>query len=474
MRSMRPTILLACVVVSCLACSPSPDPAATEPWPVFTEAPGVLGYAALPAAPADIAAACVQAIEWTPRGLGDHEPVTVLLLDEAVFGSPLALSLPVADDAAFRASMEDGRAILAPSFEAGLAARRVLDGLPGLRLAQGPMVASFDFGRFHLVYQDEIQTIVSQLRGLLLGAQVAGTMAMLQQMRNEARGAGSFELPIPGPAIWALLEMLSTEDIDGVQLTLDGADAGALIRQLSAGLDTDADPEEQEQPGADLFLSVRMVWVEDSPPTRVLAGLRPVEEVPDATALGFDPNVFPQAVAEWMRPLVELTMGEGAPAERLIASIAALIAPCQGTLLAGLEEGGRVLVLPLRPGQELDLDGVDEVLGLFARTLDLDADVGLGNLEMWDGETSPDDVIPAGQYWESDGVFFLTLGECALHVVDRLALQAEEAAARPRSSAGGPFLALTLGDVFFRMRAKGSEVLVELPLGGDPADTPDR
>jgi hypothetical protein len=444
-------------------------------------------------------------------------------LDEVVFGGPLVVALPVDDEAAFRASLErspvirlehgdtwvisfaadypalkalrvlrgmtssnspaemfaaargeqsvewtvqlivaDGRAVLAPSFEAGIVAQRVFDEVPGFSIADGPVVLCFDAQRFHLAYQEELRGAVNTVRGLLLGVQMAGIASMFSGMMSASDEAEAQRLPIPGPAIWALLEMLSMKEIDGVQLTLHGMDGGELLRALPRALEGAEEAGGSTFDGTSTSLDVRMVWAEGSPPERMLAGFRPVTEIPGAAVLGFDPGLFPAALAEWARPLVEYSMGEGQPAERLMSHIAALLAPCDGTLIAGLEPGTRALALSVRPGAELDVEGMGEVLELFAHTLDLEPD-GEG-LTPWDGVTSPEGMVPAGRYWQSEDTFFMTGGPCTELALDQLAVFSEEAAGGTRGSAGAPFLALSTGELAVRMYAEQGELLLELPL----------
>jgi len=523
MRTMRAAILLACACAASVTCGPRSDAPADGPWPISTGSPGVLGYIALPAEPDDIAEACRQALTWSPGGLSDHAPASLLLLDRVVFGGPLALALPIDDEAAFRSSLEqcplirhvrgdawvialsgdhpvltflrfaegysasqsmvgrlasvsprrgvewavelvieDGWAIMGPSIEAGLATQRVLDKIPGFGVRDGPIVASLDAQRFHLAYQTEIEAVVNTARGMLSGMQMAGLAGMLAQMKGGSHGGAVPGLPLGGPTIWALLEMLSIDEIEGAQIVVHGGDVGALVAELSRTLGTSREDGSGPTEGHDASIDLRLVWAAGSRPAQLLAAQRPVAEMPGGVAVGFDPDLFPEALAQWARPLVELTMGEGQPAERLMARIAELLAPCGGTAMAGLADGGQALALLLRPGQELDVDGMIEIFELFAHALDLD--VGLDDVLPLSELTSSSGLIPAGIYWHADGVFYLTLGDCAPEALDQLAMHTEQAAAVPRSVGFSPFLVLHAGEARMKMYAERDELLIELPL----------
>ncbi len=499
---MRAAILLAGLVLALPACGPGDDGGPAEDWPLRVDAPGVLGYVSMPVGPDDLAASLDRVLAWRPDGLSGDGSFALVLLDEYVHGSPFAVAVPVDDEDAFRASLlaspnvtagardawiftlprgnalaqaiqvarsmaganspqdilaalgeeptiawsmqlahHDGRAVLAPSYEAGLTVARVLDEVGGLRAADGPLVLSFDAKRMHLAYKQEIDGLVQQVRGMLLNVQMAGLGGMLAAGMRGAE-VPELDLPVPGPALWALLEMVGPDEVEGLQVELHGLDVGAWVDQFARSVSDGPDVMRDEVSAAlDPVLHVRLrtTWIEGSPRAALLAGVRPAPELPDAVSFAFEPVSFPAALAEWARPLVELTMGEGAPAERLIAEMTELLAPCEGTVLVGKEEGARALVLALQPGRELDVDGFAEVLGLFAHTLDLD-DEGLGGPRPWDGAVPPEGAVPAGRYWTHDGAFVLTLDDCGAAGLDGLLGELRDVLGG--GAARGPFLSV--------------------------------
>lgn len=525
MRSMRAAILFACLAVICMACGPPEDEPVSGPWPLSAAVPGVVGYLALPMTSDEIAEASRQLFGWLPEGLSDHAPLAVFLLDQVAFGGPLAVAIPLDDETAFRSSLtqcpgirhgpgddwvfplsfdhpalrllglalgsssqhllggrfsalapqvnvewvvkvsfDGGRAWFAPSLEAALATQRALKQVPGLEVARGPLVMSFDAERFQLAYQPETQAAVKGLRELLLEGRMPGLAGLWLPMRGQNSFDALSELPMNGPTMWALLEMISVEDMKGVQVTTSENDVGALVpgwpeaaefaRQGSSGFTV------HEEASAD----VRLAWAGEGRVPQLLASLRPVAEMPGGISLGFDPDHFPEAFARWARPLIELAMGQGRPADLLTDQIVELLRPCAGMLFARGEQGARALALTLRPGQTLDMDGVSEILDLFAHVLDLD--IGFDSLLPLEELMLSSGPFPAGVHWDADGVFYVTLGECSLVVLDQLAMHAEQAAARPRPGGMSPWLVMKTGETRMTMYAEKNELLLELPLTG--------
>ncbi len=529
MRCMRTLILLTGLFASCFACGSSEPEATGESWPLHVKAPGVLAYLAVSAPAESVAQAFESTVSWRPAGLSEEASLTILILDKLVFGHEFTLLLPLVDEQAFRDSLtnsaavrevgedrwgfslpsshpflqvlniarrgisgppsvgemlaaasepvpaewetglviDQGYAILAPSYEAGVVAKQVLGEVPGLGQDKAPMVLSVHASRIQLAYKEEIEGAVNQARSMLLGVQMAGMGAMLAAMANDGDSGQVGGLPIPGPAIWSLLEMLSLKDVEGFQLMLDIPQGG---ERLMSALSAVGDGESAAGPGFDdegwadaSNMELRTAWADGSALSRVLTATRPARARREATVFAFDPQLFPSAVSEWARPLVELTMGEGEPAERLMARIAELFTPCEGTVVVGLEEGAGALAFAVQPDRELDIDGAAEVLQLFARTLKLDS---LDSApELWDVEAHDSGLVPSGRYWQADDTFFLTLGECTDAGLAQLADQVADAviAGAPE---GGPFFSVQYNEASMNLFQQYGELILELPLGG--------
>lgn len=526
MRSMRAAILFPCLVVTCMACGPEEDDPASGPWPLSASVPGVVGYFALPMTLDEIAEGCHQALGWSPDGLSDRTPPAVFLLDQVAFGGPLAVALPLEDEAAFRLSLTQspgvrhnsgdewvfslsldhpalrafglarrlssqqsllaqftaltpqahvewvvkvlcsgGRAWLVPSLEAGLATQRALKEVPGLELDRGPMVMSLDAERFHLAYVPEIQAVEKGLRELLLDNRMPGLGGLSIPLRRGSQGGVLSELSLNGQAMWALLEMISIEDMKGGQVITSGDELGELLFGRLEPTEFAQQSNTESTAHENVSVDVRLAWEEGGRVPQLLTSLRPVEDMLDGVSIGFDSDNFPEAFARWSRPLIELVMGQGRPADLLADQIVELLRPCAGKFFARWEEGGRALALTLRPGQSIDMDSASEIFDLFAHALDLD--IGFDSLLPLDELMLSSGPFPPGIYWNADDVFYVTFGNCSLVALDRLAIHAEQAAACSPLTGLSPWLVMKIGETRLEMSADKNELLLALPLVGD-------
>jgi hypothetical protein len=534
METMRGRILafIALLLSVLPACGERQATSPSEPWPVRVEASGILGYVAVQAEPEDVADACDAILGWTPRGLAPGVPVAVLFLDERVYGGEYGLLLPVDDEAALRASLAtcstlssreddhlvfrlpeshrlvqmvrmagrvsnarspmdvlsamggggagldwsvdlaftDGRALLVPSFEAGIVAGRMPESVPGLaRFSADDLVFSADTGRMQLAFQEPIRNAVAQLRSLLLGAQLAGVGQMLTRMAGDHPGSGELGLPVPGPFLWAVLEMLAPADVHGLQVSLRGVDGGEALRFLGELIRSGGESLELAPPTSDEapVTLLRLQWSEDSGVGRLLPTLRPAPEVGGVAMLAFDPEAFPPALAAWCRPIAELAMGEGAPAERLIAWLEELLAPLQGVVAVSLADGAEALAATLQQGAQLDVDELGEVAGLLARAAG--SDLQTDDLRWLEAPPQGDELVPAGCHWQADDLFVVTLGPCRPGAVETLSRRVQEAC-----SAGlpehGPAARVAEGEAWLELSTAGSELLVEWAVSTDLMD----
>ena len=495
----RLSVLVLLLAAFAAACGESDDPQAPgDPWPMTVGLPGILGYVALPAEPVDIAYAFDSILGWRPEGLGGDGPLGLILLDQTVFGGELAWVLPLEDEDALRRSLaecelladlggdrfeftipashpavqmlrlagrmsgaggpaemlaalrdnadltwqmqlavERDRALLAPSFEGSVVARRMLGEVPGLLDPELRGVLSLDAKRIHLAFQEEIEGVVMQFRSLLLGAQMAGVGMMLTALAGEEGRTPDLGLPVPGPFLWAVLEMLAVDEVEGVQLSADGFDGGALLRTVATeigegamipggsggqrrAVDQEPDPDGAASPFPEDEVggTLRLRWSATAAPAQLLNTLRPALPVRGAVSLGFDPAGFATEFGVWCRPIIELAMGEGAPADRLAQELGSLLQPCSGALLVGVEPGAQALVLPLEVGSDLEVDGLLEVIELLARTAG--ADGFAEGFEALDGPPAAGQAVAPGQHWQDGDVFVLALAPCEAAGLARL------------------------------------------------------
>jgi hypothetical protein len=437
--------LLPLLLLAGLACSEVDSAAGrrADPWPLALQDATVLGYAAV-CLPADLRDGLLQeTFGWTPAGLVADRPLALVRFDTSTFGGPAAIILPVRDGPALLASLracpgvaalgedryafrppvqsglgillmlasgwearspldalaslgkaaslefvmqvrlEDGRALIVPSFEALAVCRDFLDEVPGyatLRPTAG--LVSLDLAQLRIVYAEQIRSVDQQLQALVTGARLGGPLGLLGAL---ASGAGSDRDGDPGgepggksrgrpggagldlgvsinwELVWALRAMLDLEAVDALQLHVTAASDGA--HPAPAGLD-----------GLLASLTTaRLRWrlAPDSALRPVLDTLRPVPDGLDARLLlAAEPDRFGPAFAAWCRPLADFTMGEGAPSDRYVDALASLLSGFDGLLgvfQPGGPESSPVILASVRePG--VDLERVVEWLGPLLRS----------------------------------------------------------------------------------------------------------
>jgi len=505
------------------ACSREEDDARTGPerWPLLTGAPGVVGYAVLPARAQDITLALDALVGWEPAGLQDDAALTLLWLDPTVLGGEFALVLPVVDGAALRESLydapaievlgddhyrlalpsnhptakllmlravgagsptdlfemlrnppalswdlqlqlEDGQAVLAPSFEATLAVRRFrssVAGMADLGASEDAARLSIDVRAMRLAYRQEIEGLMSQVRGLLLGQRIAGVGALLAGLH----GGGGEDAPaslggVDGELLWTLLDMLALDALEGVQCVLQGARAGRWLGAMAGDPGSSADPAQllESLRGVEL----RLRWEEGEPLARLLGSLRPAPALPRAVTLGFDGQRFPAAFADWLQPLIELALGQGPAAVACRDELAGLLAPLGGSFVLCEREGLLAAAAPLQPGQTLDLPALHalvERLGSGGRWLPAG---GLPALEVHATALDPAAPVTAGACWQLDELLLVALTDGAGSALEACRLELH--AAPPGD---GPALR---GSDLLGWQLAGSFVGGELSLRGTP------
>jgi hypothetical protein len=385
-------------------CGHHAAPTASEPWPITLQANGVVAYAALrPPKPA-FDDACTRLFGFVPDGVDASRPFTVMNLDAKAFGGAYALLLPLRDEAAFRDSLdkapglrhggrgdyvlevpadselgriillsssavagtgsfmdlvaaiqnagpqslafqcnvEDGWALVAPTFEATSACRDVLRETGSFAGAPPrALVLGVDLDRVRTVYAAELKRMEDQFRALIGGAQAAGLLGMASGMHGGDRPALDFG--VKWEFVWAVKAMFDLSSFEGAQVALvqpgEAGDAGE-VREADMDGDRDSWRATLEGEGArfvrDLLAAregaLRLRLAPDVPLAALVAALRPAPEMHDALVFATDGPAFGRAVADWMRPLGELAKGKGAPCDRYLDELASLLAGLGGTI----------------------------------------------------------------------------------------------------------------------------------------------
>lgn len=391
----------ACWLAACLgACGREAPAASAEPWPLTLEQPGVAGYVAARFAATERDQLFQGLVGGAPQGLDAAHPLVLLYLDSQVFGGSCAVLLPVADEQAFLASLaglpgvqagprgeyvlepghesglgrlmllasglrgatsmldvfralqslgpprlafharvQDGTALLAPTFEAGSACAEVLRATRAFR--HDPprgLVASFDLERLRTVHAEDIARLEDQLRGLAGGARAAGLAGMFGRMGRGGEAEGlPFLSRVNWDVVWALKEMLAADSLAALQVQLDLPSAEVVAD--GAG----------RNPVDTLFgaldglqgLEARVRFEPGSRWQALVATLRPAPDLPGAALLlRADGPAFARAFAEWLRPLAEVVQGRGAPCDRYVDELASILGGFGGTLALHLPENG--------------------------------------------------------------------------------------------------------------------------------------
>ena len=505
-------IVLALFVPACGGDGPVVD--ASDPWPLRVPVPGVIGYVTLELTSQATKELLRELVGSTPLGLADGR-VVALALDPLALGGAVGVVLPVANEEAFRASLEimpgfeplgdgrlrlrlaaesglamaiavyasftaeasalgmlgavgsfgdqvltvyvdvtDGRAFVVPTFDAASAARRACAAIAGLD-EPGRAVLTLDLERCVTAYRDALETARRRLLGALGTAQ--GALA-------QARSGGAGD-PADDPQqellqrFYGLLETtrFGGDDITGVQF---------LARPDRALLGPEALAEDRF--GGFDALDFRFAWSDASSLGHVLEALRPVPTVSNADLLlRFDPELARVEVDENLTTLFELLTGlppgSAATWESLLGD---LLARMDG-LVAVLDPPGKepsVVAFRLRPGATFDWRGLIESVAAAAPNLDLEGMdwVGIG----------PD----AHVLMDASGTRRLTLGVTEgvawIGGGDRLRVPTEACAALAASvdtpPADGPVLSLNARRARAALRVAGREAVLHFhDLTGD-------
>jgi len=395
----------------------------THAWPLSLDEPGLLAYTAL-SLPDEVQADLLHGLtDWEPRGLRHGAPLILAHLDEKTYGGPIALMLPVDDHKAFQASLgecttlsalgngryrydvppdsplraasmmmarmqggsplsmltsmadapqtsfgfeladEGDHAILAPSFEAIGACRRVVRATDGFAGAPPhTMVASLNLMRWRLVYAEQIAQSESQLRSLLSGAGTAGALGAAAMMGRGEGGAGGGQLP-NWELLWALKDMFAFGSVEAMQFSADASP------EFWARLARDEEPDQVEERDMDderprlgeaweSFLELpelrmRLQLAADSPMRPLVGAAVPAPAMEGAVlVLAADPQRFAAAFAQWCKPIAEVVKGRGPPAQRYLDELAGLLGAWNGLLaVVRTEDDGLLLMGSLAPGR---------------------------------------------------------------------------------------------------------------------------
>lgn len=458
------------------ACGPgAPAPPAPGGWPLSFDVPAILGYVAHRSGGG--VAEFLAREGWLAEGLDPTRPEVLLLLDPGVLGAPVGLLLPVTDGPALersllgsglveplgegryrivvppdhparvalrvlqagpalsvaslmdalqdaspismtvRFTLRDGWAMLLPSFEAEVVARRVLEQLPLGKLSAGALAAAIDIDRVRAAFHELFEA--GEQRMLLALGGVGAEGAILANLFAEGPGVS---LP-PPQVVAALFEMLALGDIDAVGAEWTSAEGAAP----------------GEQPGAPFSATLRGRRVRSSPLTDLFAALRPAPAPVGGTGLvlAAEGPSFGAALASWCAPLAAAIEGPGPPAERWQAALGGLLAPWSGQVAARWDEGGVVLALGQRPGGRLD------PVAWQAWVRDLVSDLGLGD----SGADGPDAGEPAPRVLDRDEALLLRFGEPGAGAMEEAlaSLRATGPEAGPALRFVGPSVSAGLG-----------------------------
>ena len=407
----------------------------------------------------------------------DHPLVEMLQMASALAGgvgagaSPTDLLGALRQRPTLRWEMElrvdDGQAVLAPTYDSAIVVGRLLDEVPGLREpAPDDALISADVTALRLAYRDQIEAATQQMRALLLGTQMAGFGSLLANMASDGRPMEMTGLGVSGPFTWALLEMLAPDALVGVQVAARGADAGPLVRAATAALEGgELDRSDVDDPpslwAGEPVVGLRLRWDDEAPLGALAESLRPAPSVPGAAALGFDPATFAPALAAWCRPLVELALGEGEPAVRTEAQLAELVEPLGGAVVVGAGVGAQAVAATLQPGRTVDVASLVELLELLLAEANVDEPFAA--LQLRDGPPGLDEDVPAGSCWQADDLLVLVLADGHGDALDRFTLAVRDARIESGSALSLPERE-ELDGGWLDLRAAGRELSLELGL----------
>jgi hypothetical protein len=267
----RPVLLVTALSLAWLAgCGERAPAGPDEIWPLTLSEPGVLGYAAVSLPQAELTTLLQELLGWAPSGVDADRPFVAVRLESAIFGGPVAVIVPLADGAAFAASLRENTfvevtgesryrvhlspesglgmlmllssttevtspagvlaalqegihmdfplqieqrgdvAFVGPSFEAISLGRGLHERLSGPAPAE--IVLSIDLERVQTVYAEDIRALNEQLKALISGARVGAPLLMGMQTD------GGLDLPVNWELLWALYDMFEGRQFAAAQL----------------------------------------------------------------------------------------------------------------------------------------------------------------------------------------------------------------------------------------------------------------
>lgn len=399
-----------------------------------------------------------------------------------------AIGQPVSAASTWELSFREGHALIVPSFEAAFVVGKLLDELPlevapaQARGADSSVVLSVDMERIRLTYYDEFQESSRQLKALLSGDPDAGPVGALGRMISERGGGGDgplSDMPVDGPTALAMIEMLAVDTIGAFQLQASGLNLAAELFDRGAGATSDDGASFDETTTPDLGqmgLVYRQRWSEPSALSELLDSLRPVpvpEKGGQRAMLGADPDDFPQALAAWLRPLIEVVHGPGEASDERLNDLAELLSPWDGLLMVGESDGTPLGVATLQPGERLNTSGLlawfrpllDAVEGGQHRAADAGGEEGADGERAVLGEGNADDEQLLST-WSLDDLLVIGTGDEDPLAVEEL-LDSARTLRDLDTPDAGPWLELLLDAGQLTVSTVGDSL--EIVLGASPA-----
>ena len=390
-----------------------------------------------------------------------------------------AIGQPVPTTSTWELTFREGQALIVPSFEAAFVVGKLLEHLPldsaasqAEGLAPG-VVLSFDLERIRLTFYEEYQSSRRQLEAVLSGDPEAGAAGALGRMLSERGGDVS---PVDGPMILALLEMVAFDSVGAIQLQAQGLPP---VAELFGGVAGDESSDESGGESGlgladrELQLTFRQRWSEPSALSELLGSLRPVPEQEQAgqqAMLSADPDTFPQALAAWLRPLVDVVHGPGEASDARLDDLVELVSPWGGLLMVGENDGVPLGVATLQPGERLDTSRLEAWFRPLLTAVEGEnsrADQGDDGDDAGESALDEDDGLSLST-WSLDDLLVIGTGDEDPMAVEEL-LDSARSLRTLDTPAAGPWLELLLDAGQLTVATVGDSVEIVLGTSHDDA-----